>query len=129
MFNININITAKDLESEESVERLLYLIRELETEQKNFDNEEVEFHSDHKIMKKEIEIRKMKRKYQETFEKNPDSIATIVGKSIFKRRVFTMDELRDEFPNTNWATIRSYVHNMKKDGILELLDRGKYVLL
>ena len=129
MVNININLTAKDFESEEIVDRLLYLIRELENDPRNYDEENVEFSSEHKIMNSEKEIRILKKKYEDTFERHTESISTQLGRAIFRRRVFTIDELRDEFPNVNWGTLRAYVHSLKKDGLLVSLDRGKYALI
>ena len=47
---------------------------------------------------------------------------------ILKEKVFTLTMLREAFPNTNFATLRAYVNDMKQDNILVELELGKYAV-
>lgn len=111
--------------SKELSERIIDIVEKTADEIQSIDlNSEKNF----KLMKDEKLISQKKEKVLQQL-KNTESFSLIVKKSIFERKVFTLTDLREEFPNANFATIRSYVNDLKKDGLIVEISRGKYAVL
>ena len=79
-----------------------------------------------KIRNDEKELQSKKEQIKKDISKKPSSIASKVKSFILTEKVFTLTHLREQFPNANFATLRSYVNQMKKENIIVELERGKY---
>lgn len=110
--------------SSEKIDSILSIIRE------NFDiislnlNNEKKF----KLRNDEKELQLKKKKVVEDIAKKPTTITSKVKDYILREKVFTLTQLREAFPKTNFATLRAYVNDMKNDNILLELERGKYAV-
>lgn len=80
----------------------------------------------YKIRNDEKALKNKKEEIAENIKKKPTTIVSKVQAYILKEKVFTLTQLREAFPKTNFATLRAYVNDMKKDNIIVELDRGKY---
>lgn len=129
---VNLNITIGDL-TEENTKRIVSLVKELSKTTKTTTNVQTQKKqtkkSKPKIKNSEKEIAKNKQEIMARITKNPDTLFAKVASSIFRRIRFTLRELNEEFSEENSATIRSYVNELKKDGLLQEMDRGKYFVL
>jgi len=79
-----------------------------------------------KIRNDERDLQSKKEQIKKDIAKKPSTIASKVKTFILNEKVFTLTQLREKFPKTNYATLRSYVNHMKKDNIIVELERGKY---
>ena len=129
---VNLNITIGEL-TEENEKRIVSLVKELSKTTKTTTNvqnkKKTTKKSKPKIKNSEKEIAKKKQEIMDKITKNPDTLFAKVVSSIFRRIRFTLHDLNEEFSEENPATIRSYVNSLKKDGLLQELDRGKYFVL
>lgn len=126
--NININIDIRDL-TEENEKRIVSLVEKLYKKTKVTTNVKTpQKPAKPKILNSEKEIQKKKNEILFKIKEKPDTVYAKIINSIFRRIRFTLQELREEFPNENFGTIRSYVNGLKLEGLLIEMDRGKYVL-
>ena len=97
--------------------------------QNSFDILILEINKDtkYKIRNDEKEIQLKKKEIADDIKKKSSLSAKVKG-YILKEKVITLTGLREAFPKANFATLRSYVNDMKKDSILIELDRGKYAV-
>ena len=136
MAEININININDLSDIDKVVEAVKKIMELNPGARkttsnvtvNSEKKKTE-KTKFKIKNSEKNILKKKAEIMDRIRENPDTIYAKVVASIFERIRFTLPELREEFPNYNYTTIRSYVYELKKADILHEMDRGKYFVL
>lgn len=87
---------------------------------------EVNNEKKYKIRNDEKDLQSKKQKIAEAIKKKPTTIVSKVHAYVLKEKVFTLTQLREAFPEANYATLRGYVNDMKKDNILIELERGKY---
>lgn len=87
---------------------------------------EVKNETKFKLQTNEKELNAKKEKIHQEIKKKPSTLSSKVKEYVFKEKVFTLTHLRKAFPDSNFATLRSYVNDMKKDQILIELERGKY---
>lgn len=81
-----------------------------------------------KLRKTEIELLAGKEKLEKEINKNPTSLRSMVRSYILKAKVFSLTDLRKEFPNAHFGTIRSYVQDMNNNEIITQVERGKYMV-
>lgn len=79
-----------------------------------------------KIRNDEKELTIKKQQIKEEIKKKPTTILSQVRAYVFKEKVFTLTQLRQTFPNTNFATLRSYVNDLKQEHLIVELEKGKY---
>lgn len=79
-----------------------------------------------KIRNDEKALQSKKAKIEADIKKKPTTIISKVQAYILKEKVFTLTQLREAFPKTNFATLRAYVNDMKHENLLVELERGKY---
>lgn len=89
-------------------------------------NMEINNEKKYKIKNDEKELQLKKQKIQKEIKEKPSTIMSQVKAYIFKEKVFTLTKLREAFPKTNFATLRSYVNNLKQEHLIVELERGKY---
>lgn len=96
----------------------------------NFEIETLDLNSEKqfKLRKTEMELLDSKEKLKKEIAKKPTSIRSKVQSYILETKVFSLTDLRKEFPDVNFGTIRSYVKDMNKDEIIAQIERGKYVV-
>ena len=96
----------------------------------NFEIETLDLNSEKqfKLRKTEIELSSEKEKLKKEIASKPTSIKSRIQKYIFDEKVFSLTDLRKEFPDVLFSTIRSYVNDMYTDEIIVQLERGKYAL-
>lgn len=110
--------------SSDKIDTILLIIRE------NFDITTLDLNNEKKfkIRNDEKELSANKKKMQQEIKEKPDSIKSKVRAAILKSKVFTLTQLRETFPDTDFGTIRSYVNDMKKENIIVEIDKGKYAV-
>lgn len=108
----------------EKIDNMLSIIRDY------FDITSLNLNSERKfkLRNDEKELQAKKKKLSESIAKKPTTIVSQVQNYILQEKVFTLTQLREEFPKTNFATLRSYVNDMKKENLIVELERGKYSL-
>ena len=96
----------------------------------NFEIETLDLNAEKqfKLRKTEIELSSEKEKLKKEIASKPTSIKSRIQTYIFDEKVFSLTDLRKEFPDVRFSTIRSYVNDMFTDEIIVQLERGKYVL-
>lgn len=110
--------------SNDKIEDILSII------QNNFDILTLEVNNEkkYKIRNDEKDIQAKKKNIKSNISKKPSTIMSQVQAYILKEKVFTLTMLRETFPNTNFATLRAYVNDLKQENILIELERGKYAV-
>ena len=96
----------------------------------NFEIETLDLNSEKqfKLRKTEIELSSEKERLKKEIAMKPTSIRSRIQTYIFDEKVFSLTDLRKEFPDVRFSTIRSYVNDMYTDEIIVQLERGKYAL-
>lgn len=127
---LNLNITIGEL-TEENEKRIISLVEEISKTTKiasKVQNGKKKKNSKPKILKSEKEIAKIKKEIMERIRKRPNTTFACVVRAVFKRIRFTLNELNEELPNENPDTVRGYVNDLKNMGVIQEMDRGKFVL-
>ena len=108
----------------EKIDTILLIIQE------NFDTLSLELNNDkkYKLRNDEKDLQHKKKELVEAINKKPTSISSKVKSFILDEKVFTLTMLREAFPKANFATLRSYVNDMKNEKIITELERGKYAV-
>ena len=114
-------IIIEDLPSEK-IDRILSILRE------NFDITSLDLNNEKKfkLRNDEKQLQSKKKKIAEDIAKKPTTIVSQVKQYILREKVFSLTQLRESFPKTNFATLRSYVNDMKNEQIIVEIERGKY---
>lgn len=110
--------------SSDKIDTILLIIRE------NFDITSLDLNNEKKfkIRNDEKEVQESKKKIKQEIKEKPESIKSKVRAAVLKSKVFTLTQLREVLPNTDFGTIRSYVNDMKNENIIVEIERGKYAV-
>lgn len=104
------------------IDNILKIIRE----SFEISNMEINNEKKFKIRNDEKELQHKKQSIMKVIEKKPSIIRAQVSGYVFKEKVFTLTQLRETFPKTNFATLRAYVNDLKQENLIVELERGKY---
>ena len=114
-------VTIEDFSSDK-IDNILSIIRE------HFDITSLDLNNEKKfkLRNNEKQLQDKKNKIADDIKRKPTTIVSKVRNYILTEKVFTLTQLREEFPKTNFATLRSYVNDMKNEEIIVEIEKGKY---